>query len=98
MSQQARMVWKFEKLKPWTFDDGTELGSYNTQQHWVSHSDGLYLVYTRRGANNDHVFRNRAPLFMAQVDPEKLQVIRSSEKNPCPRKRSAAWETLALPK
>ncbi len=65
---------------PWTFDDGTELGSYNTQTHWVTHSDGLFLVYTRRGANNDHVFRHRAPLFMAQVDPERLHVIRSTER------------------
>jgi hypothetical protein len=55
------------------------LGNYNTQQHWVTHSDGLFLTYTRRGANNDHVMRHRAPLFIARVDPEKLHVIRSTE-------------------
>ncbi|MGD9646911.1 MAG: exo-alpha-sialidase [Pirellulales bacterium] len=70
----------FDEVRPWTFDDGSDLGSYNTQQHWATHSDGLYLVYTRRGANNDRVFRHRAPLFMARVDPEKLVVIRASEK------------------
>lgn len=64
---------------PWTFDDGEDLGSYNTQQHWVTHSDALFLVYTRRGANNDHVFRHRAPLFIARVDPETLCVVRASE-------------------
>src|SRR5690606_32354449 len=64
----------FEEIKSWKFDDGTDLGSYNTQQHWVTHSNALFLVYTRRGANNDHVARNRAPLFMAQVDPERLCV------------------------
>lgn len=69
----------FEQYMPWKFDDGSELGSYNTQQHWVTHSDALFLVYTRRGANNDHVFRHRAPLFMAQVDPERLCVIRETE-------------------
>jgi hypothetical protein len=69
----------FSEPEPWMFDDGTDLGNYNTQQHWVTHSEGLYLVYTRRGANNDHVFRHRAPLFIARVDPEKLQVIRSTE-------------------
>ena len=69
----------FEPIKPWKFDDDTDLGNYNTQQHWVTHSDGLFLVYTRRGANNDHVFRHRAPLFMAQVDPERLRVIRRTE-------------------
>ena len=69
----------FKDPVPWSFDDGEELGNYNTQQHWVTHSDGLFLVYTRRGANNDHVFRNRAPLFIAEVNPEKLQVIRETE-------------------
>lgn len=71
---------RFAPKKPWQFDDGSELGSYNTMQHWVTHSEGLYLVYTRRGANNDHVIRNRAPLFMAQVDPERLCVLRATER------------------
>ena len=69
----------FHPIKPWTFDDGAALGNYNTQQHWVTHSDAMYLVYTRRGANNDHVFRHRAPLFMAQVDPNRLCVLRETE-------------------
>ncbi|KAA0135290.1 exo-alpha-sialidase [Gimesia chilikensis] len=70
----------------WKFDDGEELGNYNTQQHWVTHSDGLFLVYTRRGANNDHVFRHRAPLFMAEVDPATLRVNRSTERIIVPEK------------
>jgi len=70
----------YGEVKRWRFDDGGDLGSRNTQQHWVTHSDGLFLVYTRVGANNDHVFRNRAPLFIAQVDPEKLHVFRSTER------------------
>lgn len=71
---------RFQPVKAWTFDDGRELGSYNTQSHWLAHHDGLFLVYTRRGADNDHIGRNRAPLFIAQVDPQKLHVIRSTEK------------------
>ncbi len=70
----------YAPIKPWTWDDGTDLGNYNTQQHWVTHSDGLYLVYTRRGAGNDHVFRHRAPLFMARVDTEKLCILRKTER------------------
>ena len=70
----------FSEPHAWLWDDGTELGNYNTQQNWVTHSDGLFLVYTRRGANNDHVFRHRAPLFMAQVDPKTERVIRATEK------------------
>jgi len=69
----------FETLRPWTFDDGQPLGSYNTQQHWASCGGDLFLVYTRRGAGNDHIFRHRAPLFIAAVDPERLAVRRASE-------------------
>ncbi len=69
----------FGPIQPWTFDDGAELGSYNTQQHWLVHSDGLFLCYTRRGYNNDHIPRNRAPLFIAQVDTERLCVLRATE-------------------
>lgn len=70
----------FEKPVPWTFDDGAELGSYNTQQHWLTHGGELFLVYTRRGANNDEVIRHRAPLFIAQVDPERLCLRRATER------------------
>lgn len=77
---RSRDGMAFEPAIAWKFDDGQELGNYNTQQHWVTHSDALYLVYTRRGLNNDHVFRHRAPLVIAQVDPKKLCVIRSTER------------------
>lgn len=77
---------QYDEPRPWCFDDGSELGSYNTQQHWVTHSDGLYLVYTRRGLNNDHVFRHRAPLMMARVDPERLVVLRDTERELVPNR------------
>jgi len=70
----------FGPLKEWTRDTGGPLGSYNTQAHWVTRPDKLYLAYTRRGANNDHVFRNRAPLFLAEVDPESAVVKMASER------------------
>jgi hypothetical protein len=69
----------FSEPQRWRFDDGEELGSYNTQQHWVTHKSGLYLAYTRRGMQNDHVFRNRAPILMAQVDPDRLCILRETE-------------------
>ena len=70
----------FGPIKPWKFDDGAELGNSKTQQHWLAHARGLFLVYTRRGANNDHVVRHRAPLFIAQVDPAQLCVARRTER------------------
>ena len=69
----------FGAIQPWKFDDGSDLGNYNTQQHWVTHGDRLYLVYNRRGAHNDHVVRHRAPLFMAEVDQKTLAVQRATE-------------------
>lgn len=76
----------FGPVKAWTFDDGSDLGSYNTHQKWVTHSEGLFLVFTRRGANNDHIPRHRAPLFIAQVDPEKLHVLRRTERVAVPER------------
>ena len=76
----------YEEPVPWTFDDGEELGSYNTQQHWVTHSDGLFLSYTRQGANNDEVILHRAPLFMAEVDPKRCCVIRETERELVPNR------------
>jgi len=70
----------FDPPRAWTFDDGSDLGSYNTQAHWVTMPDALYLVYTRRAQDNDNVLRHRAPLWIAQVDPDKLCVIRETEK------------------
>ncbi|MBP7936850.1 MAG: exo-alpha-sialidase [Phycisphaerae bacterium] len=70
----------YAPVSPWLFDDGNELGSYNTQQHWLSTNQGLFLCYTRRGAGNDHIPRHRAPLFIAQVDPARLRVLRATER------------------
>ncbi len=61
------------------FDDGRESGNYCTQQHWFKCGGKLYMVYTRKGAENDHVFRHRAPLFAAEFDTEKMVLIRESE-------------------
>ena len=76
----------FSEPRKWTFDDGADLGSYNTQAHWVTHPEGLFLVYTRRGANNDNVIRHRAPLFIARIDPERLVAIRATERELVPNK------------
>lgn len=76
----------YEPVLEWKFDDGEVLGSYNTQQHWIAHSDALYLIYTRRGANNDHVFRHRAPIFIAEVDLKRLRVLRATERVLLPEK------------
>lgn len=77
---------RYSPLKKWTFDDGSDLGSFNTQQHWVAHSDGLFLAYTSRRDHNKHIPRARAPIYIAQVDTEKLQVIRKTEQVAIPER------------
>ncbi len=67
----------YTDLQLWKWEDGSILQNYNTQQHWFTLGDDLYLVYTRRGADNDHVFRHRAPLFAARV--ENMRLVRDSE-------------------
>jgi hypothetical protein len=52
----------------------------------VAHDEALFLVYTRRGANNDHVFRHRAPLFIGEVDPIRLRVNRATERVAVPER------------
>lgn len=62
----------YTNMQLWCYKDGSLLQNYNTQQHWMTLGDDLYLVYTRRGADNDRVFRHRAPLFAAKVEGMKL--------------------------
>jgi hypothetical protein len=71
---------------PLVFDDGQDSGNYNTQQHWITLDGKLYLVYTRRGADNDHVFRHRAPLFIAEFDPVRLCLVRDTEQIAVPNR------------
>lgn len=59
------------------WDDDSLVQNYNTQQHFMTVGDELYLIYTRRAGTNDHVFRHRAPLFAAKL--EKMRLVRDSE-------------------
>ena len=61
----------------WSWEDGSLLQSYNTQQHWLKLEDELYLVYTRRDETNNRVIRHRAPLWIAKV--EDMHLIKSTE-------------------
>lgn len=69
----------WQDKQPWTWDDGEPLSMSTTQQHWLTHSDGLFLVYTRKHPSNVNVIRWRAPLFVAQVDPQRLVLLRETE-------------------
>lgn len=70
----------YSEPETWKWDTGIDVKTYNTQTHWVTHSDGLFLTYTRNAGNNSHVFRHRAPLFIAEVDTENLCILRHTER------------------
>lgn len=71
---------RFTEPQPWMLDDGTVLANRNTQQHWVLLGSKLFLAYTRVDASNAHVFRNRAPIFLTEVDARRLCLKRSTER------------------
>ncbi|MCC7349817.1 MAG: exo-alpha-sialidase [Phycisphaerales bacterium] len=70
---------EWTNLDVWSWDDGSPVQTANTQQHWMKLGDALYLVYTRKSELNNGVYRFRAPLFMARVDPAGPCLIRESE-------------------
>jgi hypothetical protein len=69
----------YQRKTAWAWDDGQPIAMSTTQQHWLTHCDGLFLVYTRKDASNTNVIRWRSPLWVARVDPERLCLIRQSE-------------------
>jgi hypothetical protein len=69
----------YSRKAAWAWDDGKPIGMSTTQQHWLAHSDGLFLVYTRRDTSNANVIRWRSPLWVARVDTDRLCLIRRTE-------------------
>lgn len=76
----------FDPPRLLVFDDGKDAGNYCTQQHWIVCGGKLFLVYTRKDAGNDHIFRHRAPLFIAEYDGERMCIIRSTERIAVPER------------
>lgn len=78
----------WDPQQPWCWDDGEEIETDQTQQHWLKRHEELYLVYTRKSELNHGVMRCRAPLFMAQVDTDRLCLIRETEQIVVPENRA----------
>ncbi len=69
----------WQPIKAWSWDDGENLTTGSTQQHWLKLGGKLYLLYTRKSEENAAVIRWRAPLFIAEVDVQRLCLIKNSE-------------------
>ncbi|WP_165070809.1 sialidase family protein [Paludisphaera rhizosphaerae] len=89
------LAW--EPMRPWCWDDGEPLAMSTTQQHWLTHSDALFLVYTRKTDENAKVVRWRSPLFLAEVDRSSLRLIRSTERVALPIVGDARAEPARIP-
>jgi sugar phosphate isomerase/epimerase len=74
----------YRRKTAWAWDDGQPIAMSTTQQHWLTHSEGLFLVYTRKDASNTNVIRWRSPLWVARVDTERLCLVRSTEQTVLP--------------
>ncbi|MBL0158317.1 MAG: exo-alpha-sialidase [Bryobacterales bacterium] len=77
---------KWAPIQPWCWQDGTPLEMSTTQQHWLPHSDALYLAYTRKAPGNERVMRWRTPLFMARVDEQSGRLMRETERVVLPQR------------
>lgn len=89
------LAW--EPIRPWCWDDGEPLAMSTTQQHWLTHSDALFLVYTRKTDENAKVVRWRSPLFLAEVDRSSIRLIRSTERVALPIVGNARTEPARVP-
>jgi hypothetical protein len=70
---------KFEPAVELRWDDGSVVPSVATQMRWVRQQGRLYLVYTRVDPSSKGIFRNRAPLWMAELDTATLRLKKSTE-------------------
>ena len=80
--------------RPWRWDDGGEIVTDTTQQHWVRLGDRVLLAYTRDDGANREIMRFRAPLYIAEAVPEKAELIRGSEQIVFPRRRRDGVEAM----
>lgn len=77
-SSEDGLHWK--PKESWKWENGEALNMSTTQQHWLTHSEGLFLVYTRKHESNENVIRWRSPLWLARMDPKTNRLIRSTER------------------
>lgn len=61
------------------WDDGKLVPSSSTQMRWIRQGGRLYLVYTRADSTSQGIFRNRAPLWMAELDTASLRLKQATE-------------------
>lgn len=69
----------WQPQQAWMWENGEPLTMSTTQQHWLAHSEKLYLVYTRKDTHNINVIRWRAPLYISEVNLETMRLKKETE-------------------
>lgn len=78
VSRDRGKTW--DRPVPWKWDNGEAIPMNQTMTKLLANSDGLALVYTRITDDNQKTFRNRAPLFVADIDPVTLGLKKNTER------------------
>lgn len=68
------------EAKAWTWDDGSAIQTDSTQQHWIRLGDKVCLAFTMNDGTNTSIMRFRAPLYIAEANPEAGTLVKSSLK------------------
>lgn len=69
----------FKESKPLLWDNGERVNMNNNSSKWLLLDGKLYITYTRVNEMSGNVLDMRAPLFIAQLDPDNLTMIKASE-------------------
>ena len=78
VSEDSGSSWS--EPQAWRWHGGEKIPMHTTMTKLLSHTGGMLLVYTRIREDNRNVFRSRAPLHCADVDPATLSLRRSTER------------------
>jgi len=70
---------RWKQPRPWCWDNGDPIAMDQTMTKFIRRAEGLFLVYTRITGKNTNVFRHRAPLFIAEIDPDSVRLVRRTE-------------------
>lgn len=70
---------QFEPAIELRWDDESRVPSIATQMRWIRQRGRLYLVYTRANEDSKGIYRDRAPLWMAELDAATLRLKKATE-------------------
>ena len=83
---ESRDGVNWSEPQKWRWDNGDDLKTSTTQQHWLKMNDSLFLIYTRETEDNKNVIRWRSPLFISKFNHKTGTLERETEQLVFPTK------------